>query len=560
MRQWQDDGLRKFLGSNKDFLAVATPGAGKTAFALLAAQAMMDLGEISGIVTVVPTGHLKGQWAKAAARIGIQLDPDFKNAKKVAACDYDGPVTTYHAVAKNPQAWSDTVSMDSKSSRLYQAPYLVILDEVHHAGDSDNLSWGPALSEAFGGAYRRLMLSGTPFRTDAKPIPFLRYDENRRVVAGVNYDYGMALQDQEVVRPVVFPALDGEARWRFASEHASAKKLSETDANTVSHALAAALAPDKEWIPSALRRANDELSLIRQDVPDVGGLVVASNQKVARSYAAILEDITGEAVTVATSDCPRASKSIFDYSAGSSRWIVAAQMVAEGVDIPRLGVIVYASRIRTQLFFRQVVGRCIRRRGDNDDLCARVFVPSVQPILQFAAEIELTVKHVLRAEEDEVRRRHNRGESDCPADRTRDPRTLEVIGSSESVHPFTINSGERYGEPLLLHARRLGQQAGLPVGTEPSSIVRLLRLNGTGIGDGRPWPAVAEQTLAERKKELRNIVNRKVGRLAVISKNPHRNIHRKLNSTFCEASIEHATVGTLNERLILLDRWIAEVY
>ncbi|MFE3722301.1 DEAD/DEAH box helicase [Streptomyces cyaneofuscatus] len=553
LRQWQDDGLRRYLGTSRDFLVVATPGAGKTAFALLAAQAMMDRGEIGWITVVVPTNHLKGQWAEAAAQHGIKLNSAFANFRKSTAQDYDGVVTTYQSVASNPGVWS-------KMADQLGRPCLVVLDEVHHAGDARHLSWGPALLEAFSDARRRLMLSGTPFRTDAKPIPFLRYDEERRVIPDINYDYGMALQDREVVRPVVFPALDGEARWRMASEHAVSKKLSETDAKTLSHALSAALDPSKEWIPSVLHRANEELSLIRRDTPDIGGLVLATNQKHARAYAAILEKITGEPVTVATSDAPRASRNISEFASGTSRWIVAVQMVAEGVDIPRLGVVVYATRTRTELFFRQVVGRCIRRRGDDDDLCARVFIPTIQPLLDPAARIELTVRHVLRDEEEGVRARHATGESagGGEGEPSELPRKVEVIGSSQSVHPYTINSGEKFGEPVLLQARRLAQEAGLPASSEPSAVVRLMRLAGSRIGDGKPWPVVREQTLVEQKKELRSVINRKVGHLAALTRNAHRNIHLRLNESFGESNIEQAAIATLNERLVLLDHWIVE--
>ncbi|MFD6363804.1 DEAD/DEAH box helicase family protein, partial [Streptomyces roseolus] len=217
LRKWQEDGLRRFLGTTGDFLAVATPGAGKTTFAVQAAKAMIDRGEISNLIVIVPTAHLRGQWAKSAARSGIKLDSKFVNRSQELARDYDGVVATYQSVAASPLLWRKLACNPRK-------PSLIILDEVHHAGDAEHLAWGTALSEAFGDAYRRLSLSGTPFRSDAKPIPFLNYDAARRVVPDVNYDYGMALQDLEVVRPVAFPAMDGEARWRFASEHPMAQK------------------------------------------------------------------------------------------------------------------------------------------------------------------------------------------------------------------------------------------------------------------------------------------------------------------------------------------------
>lgn len=546
LRKWQEDGLRRFLGTTGDFLAVATPGAGKTTFAVQAAKAMIDRGEISNIIVIVPTAHLRGQWAKSASRSGIKLDSVFVNRNQQVARDYDGVVATYQSVAANPLLWRK-LACDPRR------PSLIILDEVHHAGDAEHLAWGTALSEAFGDAYRRLSLSGTPFRSDSKPIPFLNYDAARRVVADVNYDYGMALQDLEVVRPVAFPAMDGEARWRFASEHPMAQKLSETDQSTIAAALKAALDPSGQWIPSVLLRAAEELELMRQDKEDCGGLVVATDQAAAHAYAEILRQQTGEQVDVAVSDDPAASKVIEKYAQGESKWLVAVQMVSEGVDIPRIGVIVYATRVRTEMFFRQVVGRCVRKQGDEDDMCARVFIPSISQLLGFAAAIERTVDAVLADEESKVRRTTAEGE----AGQRILPRTTEVIGSSTAAHAFTINSGDAFEEAELLHARRLGQQAGLPPGTEPSAIARLLRLGGTSAKPGKAPEPEVEQTLSERKTEVRNLIKRKVGQLSRMTRKPHSHIHAELNRAFGERSIDQATIDTLNERLVVLDRWIA---
>lgn len=551
LRKWQEDGLRKFLGTTGDFLAVATPGAGKTTFAVQAAKTMIDRSEISNIIVIVPTAHLRGQWAQSAQRgAGIKLDSDFVNRNQLIARDYDGVVATYQSVAANPLLWRK-LACDPRR------PTLVILDEVHHAGDAEHLAWGTALSEAFGDAYRRLSLSGTPFRSDQKPIPFLKYDAARRVVADVNYDYGMALQDQEVVRPVAFPAMDGEARWRFASEHPMAQKLSETDPTTIAAALKAALSPTGDWIPSVLLRAHEELELMRMDKPDCGGLVVATDQASAHAYAEILRRQTGDQVDIAVSDDPAASKVIERYASGESRWLVAVQMVSEGVDIPRIGVIVYATRVRTEMFFRQVVGRCVRKQGDEDDMCARVFIPSISQLLGFAAVIERTVEAVLADEESKVRRASSDGDG-SGNDRAL-PRTPEVIGSSTAAHAFTINSGDAFEEEELLHARRLGQQAGLPPGTEPSAIARLLRLTGTSAMPGAAPEPKVEQTLSERKKEVRDLIKRKVGRLSSMTRRPHSHIHSDLNRAFGERSIDQATVDTLSERLVILDRWIEEV-
>jgi superfamily II DNA or RNA helicase len=551
LRQWQEDALRTFLARRNDFLAVATPGAGKTTFALEATRALWELNEISFVIVVVPTSHLRQQWAKAAARAGFQLDHSFVNANNRPASDYDGVVVTYQTVAASPLLWRK-LACDPRR------PALVIMDEVHHAGDADHLSWGSALGEAFTQSSRRLLLSGTPFRTDGNKIPFVRYDVAGRAEPDINYDYGSALQDRNVVRQVAFPAMDGEARWRYASEHPMTQKLSETDQSTIAAALKAALDPAGDWIPSVLRRANDELSLMRQDVPDTGGLVVAPDQAHAQAYAEILRRSTQEEVALAISDDPAASKVIEEYARGSARWIVAVQMVSEGVDIPRLGLVVYASRIRTEMFFRQVVGRCVRLRGADDETCARVFVPTVQALLAFAADIEKTVNAVIAEEESSVRRNQAAEGNGDPLDRT--VRVVEVIGSSAAEHQFTVSGGASYAEEELLHARRLGIQAGLPPSTEPAVLAQFLRLAGARNPGSPSEPAerVLEQTLSERKDELRNLIKRKVGLLHKLTRKPHSHIHADMNRALSERSITDALEEGLNKRLVLLDQWIEE--
>ena len=62
LRAWQADALRQYLASTpRDFLAVATPGAGKTTYALRLATELFATGLISRVTVVAPTEHLKTQ-------------------------------------------------------------------------------------------------------------------------------------------------------------------------------------------------------------------------------------------------------------------------------------------------------------------------------------------------------------------------------------------------------------------------------------------------------------------------------------------------------------------
>ena len=389
LRAWQRRALATYLRTRpRDFLAVATPGAGKTAFALRVARELLDDRTVAAVTVVAPTEHLKAQWALAAARVGIQLDPTFRNADGRTSADFAGPVLTYAQVAAHPML---------HRSRTEARRTLVILDEIHHTGDAR--SWGEAAREAFEPAHRRLALTGTPFRSDDNPIPFVRYERGPdgllRSAADSSYGYGDALRDS-VVRPVIFLAYSSQTRWRTrAGEEISARLGDALTADATAQAWRTALDPKGEWIPSVLTAADQRLTQVRRGMPDAGGLVIASDQTAARAYAAHLRAVTGTAPAVVLSDEPGSSARIAAFARSSERWMVAVRMVSEGVDIPRLAVGVYATNASTPLYFAQAVGRFVRARRPGET--ASIFVPSVPVLLRLAGEMEAQRDHVLGA-------------------------------------------------------------------------------------------------------------------------------------------------------------------
>ncbi|BBX27729.1 DEAD/DEAH box helicase [Mycolicibacterium alvei] len=387
LRGWQRKALVRYLTAKpRDYLAVATPGAGKTTFALRIAAELLNDRTVDAITVVVPTEHLKIQWAQAAARNGIALDPKFSNSNSQTSAEYHGVVVTYAQVASHPTR--HRVRTENRRT-------LVIFDEIHHGGDSK--SWGDAMREAFDDATRRLSLTGTPFRSDDSPIPFVNYETDgagfQQSVADHVYGYSDALADG-VVRPVVFLAYSGEARWRDSAGEEHAARLGEPlTAEHTARAWRTALNPTGEWMPAVIAAADKRLQQKRQHVPDAGGMIIATNQTTARAYADLLTKITGEVPTVVLSDDPGASDRISQFSESTSRWLVAVRMVSEGVDVPRLSVGVYATSASTPLFFAQAIGRFVRSRRAGET--ASIFLPSVPSLLLLASEMEAQRNHVL---------------------------------------------------------------------------------------------------------------------------------------------------------------------
>jgi len=266
LRAWQEAALTQYFETHpKDFLAVATPGAGKTSFALNLAANLLDRRIIDRIIVVAPTEHLKTQWAEAADKINIAIDPNFGVKQGKTSRDFAGIALTYAGVAQN------TLGLRIRTEAFNT---LVILDEVHHAGDA--MSWGEAVREAFEPATRRLMLTGTPFRSDANAIPFVSYEPEagggQRSRADYSYGYAPALADG-IVRPVLFLAYSGDLHWRTSAGDEVAARLGEPMTRDLAgQALRTALDPEGAWIPSVLKAADTRLTEVREHVPDAGGL------------------------------------------------------------------------------------------------------------------------------------------------------------------------------------------------------------------------------------------------------------------------------------------------
>jgi len=372
-RAWQATFLAQHAAAaDRDFLLVATPGAGKT---LAACQAARAAG-CEQIVVVCPTTALRSQWANAADRIGLHLDPRWRNADGAWRRDVDGVAVTYQQVAFAPDLFAHHLAR----------PTFVVLDEIHHAGES--ATWATALRAAFGDAQRRLALSGTPFRSDARAIPFVTYDEDRRCAPDFVYGYGEAVADG-VCRPLAFRLLDATLRWRVDAQETIAAFADELEPQDDARRLRTAIDPATPLLACMLRDADTLLVKARDVIADAAGLVLCDDRAHARATAALLRTIADEKPVVVVSDEAGAHARIERFArggAGAPRWIVAVNMVSEGVDVPRLVLAAYATVKRTDLFFRQAVGRVVRRRDqDPDDLVATIFLPG-DPTLKGCAE------------------------------------------------------------------------------------------------------------------------------------------------------------------------------
>lgn len=554
LRAWQAQALQQYLdAAPTDFLAVATPGAGKTTFALRIAAELLHARTVRKLIVVAPTEHLKVQWADAAAKVGIQLDPGL-GARKGRSRQYDGLAVTYAGVA---------AAMLSYEAMVAREPTLVILDEVHHAGDA--LSWGDAVREAFRLATRRLALTGTPFRSDANPIPFVTYDElpggGKVSRADYTYGYAEALRDH-VVRPVVFMNYGGPMRWRTKSGETLAANLGEALTKDVTaHAWRTALDPKGEWVSAVLAAADRRLSEVRRHIPDAGALVIASNQTHARAYAKVLTSLTGDKPTVVLSDDPGSSKRIEAFAESDSRWMVAVRMVSEGVDVPRLAVGVYATATSTPLFFAQAVGRFVRARRRGE--VATVFLPTVPIVLAHASTLERQRDHVLGPpsakelwdETDALLDAANRTEN--ASDELEG--TFEAL-TSEATFDHVLFDSQQFGMHAVPTSDDEADYLGLPGLLETDQITHLLRerqrrqvsRHDRAEKRERVTPEVSlHRALEARRKELNSLV----AQYARATGRPHSHVHADLRRQCGGPPLGQATTEQVEQRIVMIRSW-----
>jgi len=543
LRGWQRRALVKYLAAKpRDFLAVATPGSGKTTFALRVVAELLAEGTVEAVTVVVPTEHLKIQWAQAAARLGIALDPKFSNSNSQTSSEYHGVVVTYAQVASRPTR--HRVRTENRKT-------LVVFDEIHHGGDAK--TWGDAIREAFDDATRRLALTGTPFRSDDSAIPFVTYAPDHeglmRSQADHSYGYSDALADG-VVRPVMFMAYSGEARWRDSAGEEHAARLGEPlTAEQTARAWKTALNPAGQWMPAVIAAADTRLRGLRRHVPDAGGMIIASDQTAARAYADLLRTITGEAPTVVLSDDKGSSDRISEFSAGTTPWLVAVRMVSEGVDVPRLSVGVYATSASTPLFFAQAIGRFVRSRRPGET--ASIFLPSVPNLLLLASEMEAQRNHVLGKPHRETLEdpldaelaEQNRDEPDLQE------KGIEYLGADAELDQV-IFDGSSFGTATPAGSEEEADYLGIPGLLDTAQMRDLLRrrqeeqLTKRTVEGVVPRPSTHGQ-LRELRKELNTLVSVAHHRTG----KPHGWIHNELRRICGGPPIAAATTDQLKARI-----------
>lgn len=378
LRGWQSSCVSAALEHYQDsahFFCQATPGAGKSRMAAEVARRLLQDGLIDLVLCFAPSCQVvDGLQRTFSAVLGRPFDGRLGSL---------GVASTYQGMDHRETSFWELVD---------DFRVLAVFDEIHHCAGHDPLlsnAWGQVILQRLQDkATFTLALSGTPWRSDDKAIALARYsDPEGRLVCDFRYGLKEAVADRVCRSPRIVVIDNTAVRLTEIVDDAPIVTVYPSIAQLLNESPVTFedLLTHHDMVVKVIDLGRSRLDEIRRTMPQAGGLVVATNIRHAHQIAAVLRS-QGEEYVVVTTRTPSAQQLINEFREGRGKWIVAVGMISEGTDIPRLQVCCYMSRIRTELHYRQVLGRVLRRTGSLDSE-AWLYVLSEPSLLEYSQRV-----------------------------------------------------------------------------------------------------------------------------------------------------------------------------
>ncbi len=378
LRNWQADCSQKavahFKNGSSNFFLVSPPGTGKSVTVAEIAAQLYEEGLADLILCISPSAEI---------RDGLYRTFN----KRMPESFHKGLGTVGESIT-----YQRLLSLDAnflaaaRNKRL-----LVICDEIHHCsggGDSIPNAWGRKMLEhILELATYTVCMSGTPWRTDQLPIALAKYDQESLVV---NYQYTLlrAVEEQVCRQPVLCLLDNDDCRVDEKNYPSINEALAKTDL------MYRQIIENDPAIKHLLRLSIGKLNEIRAHTPDAAGLVVAHSIEHAHRIKRMLEQTFNQSVQLVSYREKNPQRIIEQFRHGQTQWIVSIGMISEGTDIPRLFVCCHITTIRTELYFRQVLGRVLRLRVQDQSAEGYLFTFAEPQLKCFSNRIQSELPHL----------------------------------------------------------------------------------------------------------------------------------------------------------------------
>jgi superfamily II DNA or RNA helicase len=380
LRNWQADcidlALVKYQNGQNHFLALATPGAGKTLMATELADSLLKRDLVDLIICFSPSSIVAQDFTES---LQVKIQERFDGLMGAR-----GRSITY----QNLQYLDANFWQLFKDHRVF-----VIFDEIHHCAGSniDNANaWGEQIIlNIQDKAEYTLALTGTPWRSDAAPIVLSNYMHPSNKIS-CDYIYGLAEAIKDDVCRV--PQI-------IAVDNNNISVVDDEETKTFSSfkcLLSQSIITYKEIIENesvinyVISSAIKKLASIRATNPNAAGLIVASSVDHARNIATLMKAHFNEDSVVVTYRENEPTSIIQHFRHAHSKWIISVGMISEGTNIPRLQVCCHLTNIKTEMHFRQILGR-ILRMTDSVNQDAILIMPAEPKLLEYAYRVKQDV-------------------------------------------------------------------------------------------------------------------------------------------------------------------------
>ncbi|MBD1388389.1 MULTISPECIES: DEAD/DEAH box helicase [Echinimonadaceae] len=376
LRGWQQECAQrveqKFTYDEAHFFLQATPGSGKTFLAAEVAKRLHQNRQIDLVLCFAPSKEVcNGITATFSKHLGCSFDGGLGTL---------GKCLTYQAIQFLPESFWQTLSR----YRVF-----VVFDEIHHCstGSVQANMWGQMIMRRVQSlASYTLAMSGTPWRSDELPIALAKYTNPEGELV-VDYQYGLkqAVADG-VCRIPKIVLVDNQVESRSQNEGVKQFSSLQQMLKETKHSYRSVV-EEPNALKYLLKLACLKLAGIRQQSLNAGGLVVASSVAHANEIAHLLTSEFGQSVCVVTYQKERPHQQIESFRHSKLQWIVSVGMISEGTDIPRLQVCCHVSTVRTELYFRQVLGRILRvNQAPNQE--AWLYTFAERRLIEYAQRVQ----------------------------------------------------------------------------------------------------------------------------------------------------------------------------
>lgn len=343
--------------------AVIPPGGGKTILALAVLDVLRRTGRIDAAMVFTPRLGLCSQFELDWKGVRRYFEPHamgpvvhLENASVGVQRSF-GYVTSYQSLCAEPR-------VHSRFARRHHRRVAIVCDEAHYLGhklygSGETTQAAAILAELGEHAALKLVMTGTPYRSDENPIVFARYDGSGRIDADVQLSYSDGVA-QGFLRPFDATLFDGKLmQTRRRHRHGKTVYATEEVELRFTSQQLTKVATDPQFWQLAARHAFEKVKELQEMWPRYCGIAGCANQRHARQVLDYLEGL-GARCLLAVSDDSDAHANLRTFKNGGWDMLVTVGMAHVGYDHKPISVAAVLNGVREYNWLDQFTMRAGR--------------------------------------------------------------------------------------------------------------------------------------------------------------------------------------------------------